>query len=961
MSLLNPFSNQELAKEKQKNNTNKNKLEQKNQNSKELNISKNSEISFLENLDMQKIKELNSKCVEFIFEDKADISIEILKKVELFLESNLIEPKFNFDKKTIIIILHNLACCYQKLKDFDNCIIYLDSVIYHFDKELEKKHQIKINEEYFCQNLIKDESNCNNSLLGDLILELRFSAKFHLQMCAVLSQSNRHIEALKHAKLAGLICEDNLIKTYFLFIQMKLKNIFSFEKKSNNDNNNNKGNNGEEEENDLNNSEKLKLIQSIVNDLYNRIINLRKHYYNMDININKNNNIEENNNDIHNKENSICYNSYLKYRKNEIHKYQKNLTLLNNIRNLFGAEIKNDDWIHLLNIGNIMYLSPLNDEDLELESDPKYELLRDAILEKIVMLTVSYFCIAMEMKQLSHEQNNKKINGEFFHYQAIFFSNLYLPVSCPIVKHYINSYYKYYEKDLDVVPEGKIIDYKIDLIKNEIEINKDIQSFIRMQKINYTNNNNNIFGKMNKINLKKINNFKNNKELENININNNNNTLNKKNKIPFGLKLSLNLDNILNKNNNNNDISINNNSNSKTKKFSSSNDNKYLSNSNKKNIKTNNKYNIENIHKNDNFEIIPSKNNLNVAEKSKIKAMPQFKLNFNNLNTSNEEKLSKDKEKEKNIINIKERIKKIKNKISNNTKTNRHSASINKIKNINFKKNKGYKTERPNSNKRPININDTLIINKKDKNSKLDIKRNSYIKLSYNKHLSKTSRYKNKKSPTSNNKGKIKGYLTDRIILNKIKNKSLKKSNEKKKINTNNINYSNTKNNIGYLTQRELIHTKIKEKIGFNNDKKLNNKGVKNIKNENETINKKTRSNNKDLKKNKSFIKFSDKNKTNSQNINNRNNKNEKKNNNNSKIESNKKPNINKNKYIGKGVKNNLIDKFYNNLFLIELKDNSNYIYNNYRNTIEFNKYGGNPDQIYNFNSLIKLKNPFKS
>ena len=163
------------------------------------------------------------------------------------------------------------------------------------------------------------------------------------------------------------------------------------------------------------------------------------------------------------------------------------------------------------------------------------------------------------------------------------------------------------------------------------------------------------------------------------------------------------------------------------------------------------------------------------------------------------------------------------------------------------------------------------------------------------------------------------------------------------------------------MTQRELIHTKIKEKIGFNNDKKLNNKGVKNIKNENETINKKTRSNNKDLKKNKSFIKFSDKNKTNSQNINNSNNNNEKKNNNNSKTESNKKPNINKNKYIGKGVKNNLIDKFYNNLFLIELKDNSNYIYNNYRNTIEFNKYGGNPDQIYNFNSLIKLKNPFKS
>ena len=960
MSLNNPFSTKNLAKEKQKDYTYKSKVEQKIQNMKELNTSKNSEISFLENLDIQKIKELNSKCVEFIFEDKADISIEILKKIELFLETNLIEPKFNIDKKTIIIILHNLACCYQKLKDFDNCIIYLDSVIYHFDKELEKKHQIKINEEYFCQNLIKDEANCNNSLLGDLILELRFSAKFHLQMCAVLSQSNRHIEALKHAKLAGLICEDNLIKTYYLFIQMKLKNFFSLENKANNanNNNNNKENIKEEEENDINN---IKLIQKIVNDLFNRIVNLRKHYYNMYININKNNNIEKNNNindNINIKEKNVYYNSYLKYRKNEIHKYQKNITLLNNIRNLFGAEIKCDDWIHLLNIGNIMYLSPLNDEDLELESDPKYELLRDAILEKIVMLTVSYFCIAMEMKQLSHEQNNKKINGEFFHYQAIFFSNLYLPVSCPIVKHYINSYYKYYEKDLDIVPEGKIFDYKIDLIKNEIEINKDIQSFIRMQKINYSNNNNNIFGIIKKINVQKINGFKNNKELENININNNNTNI-KKNKIPLGLKLSLNLDNILNKNNSNNkDININNNSNSKTKKFSSSNDNKYLSNSHNKNFKNYNKYNIENIQKNGNFEIIPSKNNLNIAEKSKIKAMPKFKLNFNNLNTSNEEKLSKDKEKEKNIINIKERIKKIKNKISNNTKTNRHSASINMLKNINFKKNKGYKTERPNSNKRPININDTLILNKKDKYSKLDIKRNSYIKSSYNKHLSKTSRYKNKISPTSNNKGKIKGFLTDRIIFTNFKNESFKKSNEKKINKNNNNNYINTKNNIGYLTQRELIHNKIKEKIGLNNDKKINNKGIKNIKIE--KINRKTKSNKKDLKKNKSFNKFSDRKKSSQYNNNQSKNNNIKKNNN-SKIESNKKQKINKNKNIGKSVKNNLIDKFYNSLFLIELKDNSNYITNNYRNTIEFNKYGGNPDQIYNFSSLIKLKNPFKS
>ena len=44
-------------------------------------------------------------------------------------------------------------------------------------------------------------------------------------MCAVLSQANKHIEALKHAKLATLMCEDNIIKTNYLYIQMNKNNV----------------------------------------------------------------------------------------------------------------------------------------------------------------------------------------------------------------------------------------------------------------------------------------------------------------------------------------------------------------------------------------------------------------------------------------------------------------------------------------------------------------------------------------------------------------------------------------------------------------------------------------------------------------------------------------------------------------------------------------------------------------
>ena len=933
--------------------------------------SNNLEININDNFDINKIKELNSKSVDLILEEKVEKALEILKKMELFFETNIIEPKYDIDKKIIIIILHNLSCCYQKIKDYDNCIMYLDSVIFHFDKGLEQKHKIRINEDYFYNIINKDQSDY--SLLGDLILELRFSSKFHLQMCAALSQSNRHIEAIKHAKLAGLICEDNLIKTYYLFIQMKLKNIFS------NDNKFKGNNNFEENDFDIKlNSQKMKLTQQIINDLFREINSIKRNFYS---NGSKDNNLDRNNN----------FDSYLNYRKSEISKYEKNNILLNNIRNVFGNEVKKDDWIQLLNIGNIMYLSALNEEDLDLDSDPKYEILRDAILEKIVMLTVSYFCIAMEMHQLSKDKNDNKTNGEFFLYHAVILSEKYLPVSCPIVKHYINSYYKYYGKNLDVIPEGKILDYKIDLVRNDLENNKDVQSFVKMQKINYTNNiinKGNLSLKLNN-NAKSINNL--NIMKENINNNDIQSLEARKSKIPLGLKFNLNFTSIINNNMNNTNLnnSGSNHTNASNKfngpqntKLTISSDSKFGNTS----INKNNIYNNDILqNSSDNYHPFFNKNYLHVAEKSKIRDLPKFKLNFNKINVENnieENKLDI----VKNIKNISNKInnlynnkiKKINNKITMGSKGNRNSSSGYKInKNYNMNKNKGYKTERPKSNKRPNvkNNNGTSIINQNDKNNGFDIRRNSFILPYYsNKYLSETSRYKysREKSPISSKKNlKAKGNLTDRdrVTVNKSEiaqeqnqNKSTRKSNESL---IHKISFKN-KSTYGYQTQRELtnykqkinlgisIHSGKKSKSPFNTKsgrKVKSSEKISKIKHENKT-NKKSSSVNSKEKDNKNSI-YNTNNNTNNKLKNNM--KKNKLNSSKTKLKSsNEKYNSKKNKSI------NYINNLYKNLFYIGNKGNGNNYFDNYRKTIAYNKYGINTGQINNINSFIKIQNPFK-
>lgn len=86
------------------------------------------------------------------------------------------------------------------------------------------------------------------------------------------------------------------------------------------------------------------------------------------------------------------------------------------MKTILGVK-EQDDWIFNLNIGNVMHLLPMSLEELNLHIDNSHELSRDAMLEKIILLSVSYFCVGTELRFLSSngkesKSSSKTIYGE---------------------------------------------------------------------------------------------------------------------------------------------------------------------------------------------------------------------------------------------------------------------------------------------------------------------------------------------------------------------------------------------------------------------------------------------------------------------------------------------------------------------------------------------------------------------
>lgn len=130
-------------------------------------------------------------------------------------------------------------------------------------------------------------------------------------------------------------------------------------------------------------------------------------------------------------------------------------------------------------------------EELNLHVDNSHELSRDAMLEKIILLSVSYFCVGTELRFLSKQTNkaqkqvmddpdenseSKKYlleDSEMWHAMALETCGTFLPSECPLVSHMIISFQKHHSPSMTSIPEDDVLSEQITVLRPLNEVKMD--------------------------------------------------------------------------------------------------------------------------------------------------------------------------------------------------------------------------------------------------------------------------------------------------------------------------------------------------------------------------------------------------------------------------------------------------------------------------------------------------------
>ena len=130
----------------------------------------------------------------------------------------------------------------------------------------------------------------------------------------------------------------------------------------------------------------------------------------------------------------------------ELQKLESEQVYKLNVRSSLG--VKNQlDWIFNLNIGNVMHLNMMREQELNARIENTHELTKDTMLEKVVLICSAYFCVATEIRFILQQdfpdvKNITKKDSEAYHAKSLHLALLFLPPECPLAQYIRQTYVK---------------------------------------------------------------------------------------------------------------------------------------------------------------------------------------------------------------------------------------------------------------------------------------------------------------------------------------------------------------------------------------------------------------------------------------------------------------------------------------------------------------------------------------
>eukprot|EP00359_Climacostomum_virens_P004612 CAMPEP_0204903422 /NCGR_PEP_ID=MMETSP1397-20131031/4241_1 /ASSEMBLY_ACC=CAM_ASM_000891 /TAXON_ID=49980 /ORGANISM="Climacostomum Climacostomum virens, Strain Stock W-24" /LENGTH=496 /DNA_ID=CAMNT_0052072049 /DNA_START=43 /DNA_END=1529 /DNA_ORIENTATION=- len=316
-------------------------------------------------MDSLLLHELNTSALELLHSDQPESAIRLLQKSEVILEQ-MKSRGTGIAMDFVLLTLNNSACCFQKQNNLELVASYLDACLFNIKDRL----------------TLTDDEVKPELLWANKLLKKRVECRLHMQLCAVLSQLNKHESALMHAqeaiRLAHVVIKESLV--------ICLEHLTNHKRMG-------------------------KAVRS-------------QHYRTLHELVLKAAPVYE-------------------YLDSKINSKPTKVTPKLDTRTSLGV-IHTQDTLLTITISEVMQVKPLRLQDLQNTSGLAFEVQRDLVVDKVVLLLVSYFCNATELRfKYALEHNKKKlIEGRGFHIKCLEIARAMMPQDCPLVVHFVSSFNK---------------------------------------------------------------------------------------------------------------------------------------------------------------------------------------------------------------------------------------------------------------------------------------------------------------------------------------------------------------------------------------------------------------------------------------------------------------------------------------------------------------------------------------